>query len=129
MSAPILCAVALCVCASSCDMVPPVKMVVQTAHREPIPVRIAPVEAGNACISVAKCKPLWKLVSQWCVAWNNIFHYTNLMLIHPLTHGEDQSFQHTTKLIVETQIFRCMFDLFGLPIVNRAELAVPYSRP
>ena len=110
MSYKILAALTLCGFATGCDMVPPGKMVVQTARREPIPVRDAPKIACNVQFSVAKCKPLWKLVSQWCVAWNNIFHYTKLMLIHPLTHGENQSFQHTTKLIVETQIFRCMFD-------------------
>ena len=53
MSAPILCAVALCVCASGCDMVPPVKMVDQTTLSEPIPVRKTTGEACNACVSVA----------------------------------------------------------------------------
>ena len=112
MSALILCAVALCVCASGCDMVPPVKMVNQTTLSEPIPVRKTAVEACNACITVAKCEPLWKLVSQWCAAWNNTINNTNLTLLHPFFSGEPHFFPFSTKLIVETQNFsmhvRCL---------------------
>ena len=105
MSAMILCAVALCVCASGCDMVPPVKMVNQTSFLEPIPVRKTTVEACNACFSVAKCEPLWKLVSQWCAAWNNNLNSTYLTLLDPSFNGERQSSPFSTKLIVETQNF------------------------
>ena len=108
MSAWILCAVALCVCASGCDMVPPVKMVNQTSFSEPIPVRKTTVEACNACISVAKCEPLWKLVSQWCAAWNNTLDNTDLVPVHPSFSEETQSFQISAKLIVKTQILTCI---------------------
>ena len=103
------CAVVLCVCATGCDMVPPVKMVSQTTLSEPIPIRNATVEAYNACISVAKCEPLWKLVSQWCAAWNNDLNSTCLTLLDPSFSGEHQPLQFSTKLIVETQILTCMF--------------------
>ena len=112
MSAWILSAVALCVCASGCDMVPPVKMVNQTTFPEPIPVRKTTVEACNACISVATCELLWQLVSQWCAAWNNDLNSTCLILVDPSFSGELQSFPFSTKLIGEIQIFRYMFALW-----------------
>ena len=57
------CAVVLSVCVYGCDMVPPVKMVNQTADPEPIPVWNALVEACNALFSVTKCEPLWRPVA------------------------------------------------------------------
>ena len=99
------CAVVLCVCATSCDMVPPVKMVNQTAFPEPIPVWNALADVCNVHFSVTKCEPLWRPVPQWCAAWNNILNSTNLVLLHPSSSGEPQSFQASTKLIVETQNF------------------------
>ena len=83
-------AVVLCVCATGCDMVPPVKMVKRTAFPEPIPVRNALADVCNVHISVTKCEPLWRPVPQWCAAWSNTLNNTDLVLLHPPFSGEPQ---------------------------------------